>query len=257
MPLWRWMIVGLSLGLLACASVPPAPAAPSPLPLLGPLSTAARAQLLQARTSGVETLSAVLAVSYTLGPQRGTFDLVVNYAATPTLRFTALRDSLLQTQVLFDVLLTPTTYQLLAPEETGPQLHQGPVAEFGRAYPSFRTFFIVGEAFFFPGLAKTGTARAFNTAGTRLRTILPSGVHVAWQAHPDTLEITRGCFTWTPEEETVRVQVHYQDYRPVGATYLPHRVLIRDPRVQFTADSVVKLLSLNEPLAPGVFELTP
>lgn len=256
-PAWRWAVAGLSGLLLSCAAVPHTAVAPSPLPTLGPLSTAERAAVLQARTTGLTTLTALLAVSYTVGPQRGTFAMVVNYATAQGLRFTAFRDSLLQTQVLFDILLTPTTYRLHTAEASGPQTQQGAVADFARAYPAWRTFLIVGEAFFLPGLAQAGTPRTVNRAGTRLRTHLPSGVQVAWRLRPETLEITQGCFTWPPVVDTARVLVHYQDYRPVGETYLPHRVSIRDPQQGFNAEAAVTMLTLNEPLAAGVLELTP
>src|SRR5215471_19713308 len=103
----RWAVALLGL-LMSCASLAPAP--PSPLPALGALAQADRAQVVQARTTGVQTLTAALAVSYTVGKQRGTFDMVVNYAAPDTIRFTAFKDALLNTQILFDLLLTRETY---------------------------------------------------------------------------------------------------------------------------------------------------
>ena len=55
---------------------------------------------MQSRTTGLQTLSAVLAVSYTVGKQRGTFDMIVNYAAPGSMRFTALKDTLLLTLII-------------------------------------------------------------------------------------------------------------------------------------------------------------
>lgn len=248
------IVCGLSLLLLSCTAVPSAPVAPSPFPSLGFVAPAEKARLVQARIAGVETLTAVLAVAYTLGQQRGTFDMVVNYAATPAVRFTAVRDTFLTTQGLFDVLLTQETYRVLRRDATGEHLHQGPIGALTSAYPAFRTFFIVGAAFFLPGMTAPGQALTFNTAGTQAHSTLRSGVRVCWRTRPDTLEITQGGFTWQDVEGSVAVQVQYQDYRQVAGVYLPHRVTIRDRGQGFTASSVVKSLAVNEPLVPGVFD---
>ena len=127
------------------------------LPSRGTLSAAERAQVIQSRTTGVQTLTAVLAVSYTVGKHRGTFDMIVNYAAPGSVRFTALKDMLLSTQVLFDVLFTGETYRLLVRDDKGEQISQAPVTQFAPTYPTFRTFFLVGRHFFtgfrWPGAA--------------------------------------------------------------------------------------------------------
>ena len=158
-------LVGLFL--MSCTTLQPTPSSPSLFPLLGTLSPAARAQVVQSRTTGLQTLTAVLAVSYTVGKQRGTFDMIVNYAAPGSLRFTALKDTLLSTQVLFDLLLTGETYRLLVRDNQGDQISQGPVLHLASAYPTFRTFFVVGEAFFLPGFDGQGQPPRFNAAGTR------------------------------------------------------------------------------------------
>ena len=103
---YRWTVGLVGLLLMSCTALTPAPLSPSSLPTLGTLAPAERAQVVQSRTTGLQTLTAVLAVAYTVGTQRGTFDMVVNYAAPDALRFTAFKDTLLSTQVLFDLLLT-------------------------------------------------------------------------------------------------------------------------------------------------------
>ena len=212
---------------------------------------------MQSRTTGMQTLSAVLAVSYTVGKHRGAFDMIVNYAAPDSMRFTALKDTLLSTQVLFDVLFTGETYRLLVREEQGERISQGTATQFAHAYPTFRTFFLVGEAFFLPGFDGQGQAPRFNTAGTRLVTRLRSGVTARWFSRQDTLEITQACLTWQTEEEAVPLRLRYEDYRHVTAYYIPHRVTVRDRRVGFAAQSVVKSVEINAPLAPGAFDVTP
>ncbi len=213
--------------------------------------------MLQARIAAVQTLTAVLAVSYTVGQQRGAFDLVVNYAAPDALRFTALKDTLLSTQELFDVLLTSTVYQVQTADRPEANLQQGSVHDFARAYPTFRTFLMVGEAFFVPGVSAPGQPRRFNAAGTRLRTELRHGVQAHWYVKPNTFDIAQACLLWQTEDDRVLVQVQYQDYRQVEKAYLPHRVTVTDRRLGFTAHSVVKQLTLNLPLAPGVFQPMP
>jgi hypothetical protein len=116
----RWAVGLLGLVLMSCTSLFPAPPpSPSPFPTLGTLSPATRAQVVQSRTTGLQTLTAVLAVSYTVGKQSGTFNMIVNYAAPGSMRFTALKDTLLSTQVLFDLLFTGETYRLLVRDDRG------------------------------------------------------------------------------------------------------------------------------------------
>jgi hypothetical protein len=242
---------------MSCTALQPAPSSPSPFPLLGQLSPAERVQVVQSRTTGLQTLIAVLAVSYTVGRQRGTFDMVVNYAAPDFLRFTALKDTLLNTQVLFDLLFTGETYRMLVRDNNGEQTHQGTVRQFAQAYPTFRAFFLVGEAFFVPGFNSPGQPPRLNAAGTRLTTRLRSGVRARWFTRQDTLQITQACLTWQTEEETVPLTLHYQDYRRVDAYYLPHQVTLHDRRLGFMAQSVVKDVEINVPLAPGAFDSMP
>jgi hypothetical protein len=247
----------MGLCLLSCTALQSTPSFPSSLPLVQTLSAAERAQVIQSRTTGLQTLTAVLAVSYTLGKQGGTFDMIVNYAASDSVRFTALKDILLNTQVLFDVLFTGKNYRLLVHDDKGEHMSQGAVTHFAQAYPTFRTFFLVGEAFFLPGFDGQGQPPRFNAAGTRLTTRLRSGVRARWLSQPDTLEITQACLTWQTGEGTIPLRLRYEDYRLVDAYYIPYRVTVRDRRLRFTAQSVVKSVEINTPLAPGVFDVTP
>ena len=254
---YRWAVALLGLLLMSCASLPPAPLAPSPFPTLGSLSAADRAQVIQSRTTGVQTLTATLAVSYTVGKQRGTFDMVVNYAAPGVFRFTALKDTLLSTQILFDLLLSRETYHLYLHDDTGERTRQGMVQQFAHDYPTFRTFSGLGEAFFLPGFDGQGQPPRVNVTGTRLTTRLTSGARARWFARAASLEIPQACFRWQTQEGTIPLGVRYQDYRPVGPYYIPHRVTVLDRRVGFTAQSVVKEVEINVPLAPGAFDVTP
>ena len=229
---YRWAVGLLGLLLISCASLPPAPLAPSLFPALGSLAPADRAQVVQSRTTGVQTLTATLAVSYTVGKQRGTFDMVVNYAAPGVLRFTAFKDTLLSAQILFDLLLTGETYHMYTHDDAGEQTHQGPVQQFAQL-------------------------PQFNAAGTQLTTRLRSGASAHWFAKAKTLEITQACFLWQAKAGAVPLVLRYQDYRQAGNYYIPHRVTVLDRRLGFTAQSVVKDVEINVPLAPGAFDVTP
>ena len=253
-PGYRWVAGLVGLLLMSCTALMPAPLLPSPLPTLGTLSPAERAQVIQSRTTGLQTLTAVLTVAYSVGNQRGTFDMVVNYAAPETLRFTAFKDALLSTQVLFDLLLTGETYRLYIRDDAGERTYQGTGQQFAHEHPSLRTFFLLGEAFFLPGFDAQGQPPRGNATGTRLMTRLRSGVSAHWFARADTLEILRACFQWQTAVATVPLAMRYQDYRQVGAYYIPHRVTVLDRRLRFTAQSVVKEVEINVPLAPEAFD---
>lgn len=254
---YRWAATLLGLFLVSCTALQHSPSTSSSLPRLGTLSAAARAHVIQSRTTRLQTLTAVLTVSYTVGKYHGTFDMIVNYAAPGSVRFTALKDTLLSTQVLFDLLFAGETYRLQVRDDKGLQLLQGTVTQFVQAYPTFRAFFVVGEAFFLPGFDSQGRLPQFNAAGTRLTTRLRSGARARWWSQPDTLEITQACLTWHTEEENVLLRLNYADYRHVDAYYIPYRLTVRDRRLKFTAQSVVKSVEINAPLAPGAFDFTP
>jgi hypothetical protein len=213
--------------------------------------------VVQSRTTGVQTLAATLAVSYTIGTRHGTFDMVVNYAYPGVLRFTAFKDTLLSASILFDLLLTGETYRVYTNDDAGEQTHEGSVQQFAQAYPTFRTFFLLGEAFFLPGFDGQGQSPRVNATGTRLTTRLRSGVSARWFANAKTLEIAQACFLWQTEAGAVQLVLRYQDYRQVGDYYIPQRVTVLDRRLRFTAESVVKEVEINAPLAPGAFDVTP
>jgi hypothetical protein len=182
--------------------------------------------------------------------------MVVNYAAAEALRFTAFKDMIMSTQVLFDLLLAGETYRLLVHDDAGPRIHQGAVGQFARDYPTFRTFFFVGEAFFLPGFAAPGEPLRTNTAASRLTTRLRSGATARWFARPATLEITKACLTWQTEAGPLPVVLHYQDYRQIEAYYIPSRVTLIDRRLRFMAQAVLKQVEINMPLPSGAFDVS-
>ena len=242
----------------ACSTIHSSPSAVSPFPIATALTKEQRLDMLQARTTGLRTLSAVLAVSYTVGKQQGAFDLVVNYDTAGSMRFTALKESFLSTQILFDLLLQRDTYTFMVHEESGPRTFQGELHDFAQAHPTFRTFFLVGDAFFLPGIDGFQQTPRSNNAGTRLRTRLRSGAQAQWRAKRETLKIIAGCLIWKDATgQTISVTIQYADYRPYGMYSLPHHVILRDRRAGFQATSVIKQVDINVPLPPEVFHMAP
>lgn len=251
------LVLASWLGVTSCVCLPPGPphegSSAAPLPSLGTLTQAQRLHAFQARATGLQTLTAVLAVSYTVEKRAGAFDIIVNYAAPDRLRFTALKEGLLHTQILFDLFLGRDTYALQMHDAQGVRVHQGDLAQFVQENPTLRTFFLVGAAFFLPGLTAPGTEPLSNASGTRVTTQLPNGVTARWCTQPDTLEVYRARLTWQSPTGVLPLSVQYQDYRSVATHVIPHRVLLRDRGVRFTAASVVKQIEVNIPLAPDTF----
>jgi hypothetical protein len=219
--------------------------------VLGPRSQAEKAQILQARTTGIRTLAAVLAMSFTGAKQQRTFDMVVNYDASGSMRFTALKDVGLSTSPVFDLLFAGERYSLELHDETGTRTHQGGVAQFVHDQPAFSAFLIIGEAFFLPGFDGRGNPPVFtNTAASRFTTRLRSGAKAQWFANPETLEVTRARI-----DDSVAFDLRYGDYRRVEAYYLPGRVTLIAPRLNVTTQALLKQVEINMPLAPGIFDL--
>jgi hypothetical protein len=242
-----WSICLVTLGLMACAAV----RSPSPFPVLGRLSPAEKAQLLQARSTGIHTLAAVLTMSFTAAEQQRTFDMVVNYDAAGSMRFTAFKDVGLSTSPIFDLLFAGERYSLELQDATGRRIHQGEVTQFVRDQPAFSAFLVIGEAFFLPGFDGHGNPPVFtSTSARRFTTLLRSGATAQWFARPETLEITRARIA-----SPMSFDIRYSDYRRVEAYYLPGRVTLVAPRLKVTTQAWLKQVEVNMPLAPGIFDL--
>jgi hypothetical protein len=222
----------------------------------GSLARTEQAQAIQAQTSGLHTFAALLAVAYTLGPRQGTFDLAVNYTDAGAMRFTAFKSALLQTQVLFDLLLKGETFQLLVQDDTGTHTYQGTGEQLARAHPPFRAFYLIGEAFLLPGFDSTGKPPQSSTGGRHWRTTLAHGGRACWTVVKEALEISAGRLRWQTAAGPVVLRLQYEDYRRVDAYRIPHRVLLQDRRLRFIARSVIKQIEINVPLAPEIFTVS-
>jgi hypothetical protein len=243
------------LALTACASVPSS----SPFPRLGPLKATDRVQVVQSRTTGLRTLAAVLAVAFSWGERQGTFEMVVNYDAAGQTRFTAFKELGFSTQPIFDLLLSSATYHLEVHNEASARTRQGNVARFVQDNPEFRSFLLVGEAFFLPGFDGFGNPPVFTTRTaarcTTFTTRLKSGLIAQWFARPDTLEITRARLRGNGAQASVSLFLEYGDYRQMATYYIPHRVTLTDRQLGFTTRALAKQVDINIPLPSDVFEM--
>jgi hypothetical protein len=247
----------LCLALMACTSLPsPSPATTSPFPPLGPLTPAEKAQVIHARTAGLQTLAAVVAMSVSGPAQPRTFEMIVNYEASGNMRFTALKDLFISTRPIFDLLFVGERYYLTLHEDTGPHAYQGAVAHFVRDHPAFRVFLLVGEAFFLPGFDSRGQTPVFQGM-SRCITRLRSGAKAEWFIRTETLEITKARVTWQQSRPPASFHLQYRDYRKIGAYYIPARLTLRDRQLSITTQALLKQIDINGPLAPGTFDWPP
>lgn len=236
----------LSLFIAACAA---SVDGPDVFPPAGALDAARKARVVQARTTGIHTLTAVLAIEFSGFERRGTFDMVVNYDDSGHLRFSAFKDLFISTRPVFDLLLTQETYRLEVYDAGQARRAQGDVSQFARRHPQFRAFYTIGEGFFLPGFDAAGRPPALtHRAATAFVTRLKSGAVARWSAKAETLEIT------SARIETFSIQ--YGDYRQIGPYYIPGLVVITDASQGTTSRGVLKHVDINTPLAPGVFDLS-
>lgn len=253
-PVLSFCMVGTVLLILtACSAVP----SPSPFPVLAPVDRAERAQIMQSRTTGLHTLSAVLGMAFTGKNQQRTFEMIVNYDAAEKMRFTAFKDLGLSARPIFDLLLVAERYRLEVQEDTGTRTYQGPVSQLLRDHPPFRAFLVIGEAFFLPGFDGFGNPPVFMDAiASQFTTRLKSGALAQWFTKTDTLEITKAHIRARAEQNAIDYILQYSDYRKIDTYYLPGQVILMDPQLRVTTQALLKQVEINMPLVPGVFDLS-
>lgn len=234
-------------GLLVTACVPAS--RPAPASALEPGEAARVASLVRSRTTGVRTLAALLAMQFVGEGRQGTVELIVNYDASGTMRFSAFKNLVITTRPVFDLLFVGDMYRLALPDAEGGQPDRGPQAAFVRRHPRFRAFWIIGEGFFLPGFDASGRPPVLVDAATSVFTTrLRSGAVARWLVDPATLKITRA--------QIENFGVEYGDYRTIGAYTLPGRVTLNDQRTGFTTRTVLKQVEINLPLPSGAFDVS-
>lgn len=255
---WPALIHILAVGILLFSLTTCAPLSPpsATLAVTTPHASA-KARRIQAGTTGLNTLVAVLSVAFSNPSRRDTFDMIVNYDAAGKTRYTAFKDLMLSTQPIFDLMLTNQQYRLITHDAGHTTQRQGPIAQFALAHPGMRVFALVGEAFFLPGYDALGQPPvALNAAGTQFSSRLKSGLQAIWSARADSLEIIGAQLDGKIASTSVSLQLTYADYRSVAAYAIPARVTLIDPQLGLTTRARVKQIEINTPLAPGVFDLS-
>ena len=247
-------MVGTGLLLLTACSVV---SLPSPATSLLPHDRLAHAQIIQARTTGLHTLTAVLAMTLTGEHQQRTFDMIVNYDATEKMRFTAFKELGLTARPIFDLLFVGDRYRLEIQGDTEARTYQGPVSQYLRDHPPFWAFLVIGEAFFLPGFDGFGNPPVFDDGTpSRFITRLKSGATAQWFTKADTLEITKARIHAKAEQQTVSYTLQYSDYRNIDTYDIPGRVTLTDPQLRVTTRALLKQVEINVPLVPGIFDLS-
>jgi hypothetical protein len=241
------------LALTACVSLQ----STSPFPSLGSLSFAEEVQVIQSRTTGLRTLAAVVTMSVSGKAALGTFDMVVNYDASGKMRFTALKDLLISTRPIFDLIFAGERYSLTLYENTNSHARQDTISRFVQDNPEFRAFLLLGEVFFLPGFDGHGNSPVFrNMTASQFTTQLRSGAKAQWFAKPETLEVTKARVTWKGEHGPVSFRLQYRDYRKIGAYYIPGRVTLKDLQLGIISQALLKQIEINMPLARGTFDIS-
>ncbi len=250
---YRLVIGTVVLSFTACASLPPT----SPFPTVDTRSPIEQAYIIQARTTGLRTLAAVLTVALSRQDKQDAFEMIVNYDASGKMRFTAFKDLMLSTRPIFDLIFVGPRYRLTLHNEAGIHVRQGQVSQFVKDHPEFRVFFLVGEAFFLPGYDGSGNPPVpANAQGSQFITRLKSGLKAQWSAKPDTLEITKARLDGNRAAAPVSFLLSYSDYRKVETYYIPGHVKLIDPHLGLTTQAWVKQVEINTPLVQGVFDLS-
>lgn len=215
-----------------------------------------KARRIQAGTTGLRTLAAVLSVTFSNPRRRDTFDMIVNYDAAGKTRYTAFKNLILGTQPIFDLLFVGEQYHLTTHDTDRPHRHRGRTSQFAMEHPGLRVFALVGEAFFLPGYDAWGqTPVALNAAGTRFASRLKSGLTAIWFTRLNSLEITGAQLAGELESAPLSFQLTYGDYRRIAAYNIPAQVTLVDPDQGLTTRAWVKQIEINAPLAPGVFDV--
>lgn len=233
------------LSLAACAT-------PEELASGPPRTPAETLAALEERTGKVRSLYGVVEIAYD-GPDReGTFDAIVHWRAGRAggeLRLTAYKDLFLAAPDVFDLLLLPGEWALVADDHA--LKRRGPRAELPASEPRFAAIHWAGEAMFLAGLIGTEPRVAGEGERRLLRTTLSSGAAAVWTVDPRTLAV--------PEGEVIapdgrRIALRFSDWKaPAAGVLLPGRVELHDPTGETRMEMRLQEYELDPALADELF----
>ena len=241
---------------LVLASACCAPVKPSPYRAVGEVSDAEVVSILRQRTPPLGSIYAVLTMTYD-GPDRsGTFDVVMNYLAPESFRFTAFEDLVLAAHDIFDLVMLGQRYAVRYEQDDDdePQLHEGELGALAKEHPRFSGFAWAREAMFLPGnLPAEPEPEVVRDGGSiEVRSVLSSGVPVRWKLDPETLAVDGAELTPTGEQP---VRMVYADYEQRGSRILATTVRFEDPARGVVIAGELDELELEPELSADDFAL--
>ena len=166
---------------------------------------------------------------------------------------TAFKDALVTSRDVFDLVLTPERYLLVLEGEEGPERHHGPAQELTQQLPGFRSFEVLREAMFLPGLLASAPPPWVVRSGSHLqvRSRTPSGFEVRWQLDKRTLGVEKARVAISED----LITVSYVDYREVDGRFFPETFELRDPGAGVTVRGVLDELEVNVEIDDEVFSM--
>jgi hypothetical protein len=243
------------LALAAATLLAAACATGDALPSGPPRAPAETLGALRARTRAVSSLYGVVEIAYDGPDRRGTFDAVVHWRAPGELRLTAYKDLLLAAPDVFDLLLTPREWALVARPD-GPQddvraRRRGPRAELPANEPRFAAVHWVGEGMFLAGAVADEATVEEADGRQRVRTRLASGAPVTWEVDPRTLAVPAG---EVEGEDGRRIALRFAAWRALApGVLLPGEVELSDPRGRTRMAMRLREHELNPALDAATF----
>ena len=226
-----------------------------PFPAVEGASDEAVLSTLSHRTNGVRSLYAVLSMSFETRERSAVAQAVVHYKVPGFIRMTAFKDMLFSSESLFDLVLTPERFSMLLRGENGLERQEGQAADLARIHPGFRSFQMLREAMFLPGLLSEAGRKVVTCQGGQIfvHSVTPSGHPVEWALEERTLGVKRARVA-VPDSSDL-ITIDYESYRKVQGVFLPEAFTLADPGAGVRVIGILEEVELNPELEGGVFKI--
>jgi hypothetical protein len=224
-----------------------------PFPVVKGDDDAAILSTLSHRTAGVRSLYAVLSMSFETKEQSAVAQAVVYYRGPGFLRMIAFKDMLFSSRSLFDLVLTPERFSMLVKGGKDPERSEGRVEELPAIHPGFRSFQMLREAMFLPGLLPPGGTPSLTRDGEHVfvRSVTPSGQPIDWRLEEKTLGVERALVALSGSSDVLTVD--YDSYREMEGIFLPEAFILSDPGAGVKVTGLLEEVELNPDLDESVF----
>jgi len=222
-----------------------------PFPKVAAGDDAAVAAVLAERTAGVDSLYALLSMSFESRERETVLEAVVSYKRPGRIRCSAFKDVVVSTRDAFDLLLTPDTCALVSREPARTESFVGSAAELELRYPGFRGLMALREAVFLPGLLAAAPPPRISRQRGRLRvdTVSPSGSPLVWYLDRATLGVEKAEVMVAGQ----RIEVAYRAHVERDGRFFPAAFELRDPWAGVTVSGVLEDLEVNPDLPDETF----